>query len=160
METTNNHTHNHTETTGLLASGTSARKILSEVVRFSLHFLEMMLAMAAGMGIFHLLQAIIPENSVLAAGFHRGTVLFTLTHNAFMTIPMVIWMILRKHGLRHSLEMGAAMILPVAVVNILCELGLDTYMPWLAEISTPAMFTGMLAAMLYRRSHYTAQKHH
>jgi hypothetical protein len=42
-------------------------------------------------------------------------------------------------------------------INLLCSLGVIEYLPWLSEASGPAMFLGMLAAMLYRRDHYTVK---
>jgi hypothetical protein len=83
------------------------------------------------------------------------TVLHNVFMDIFMTVPMLGWMMLRGHGWRHSLEMGVAMLAPMAVINLLCSLGAVEYLPWLVNASGPAMFLGMLAAMLYRRDHFT-----
>ena len=49
---------------------------------------------------------------------------------------------------------------PVALIALLCQLGIDAYLPWLAGLSTPLMLLGMILAMLYRRDHYTRAKNH
>lgn len=133
---------------------------VSKAGRFLLHFLEMLLAMFAGMGIFHLLAGLIPASSSWAAVNDSDTLLHNVAMDVFMTVPMLAWMVVRGHGWRHSFEMGVAMLAPIAVINLLCSLGLDGYLPWLAEASGPAMFLGMLAAMLYRRDHYTGRAGH
>jgi hypothetical protein len=120
----------------------------------------MLLAMSAGMGIFHLLASQIPASSSLAAVADSETVLHNAVMDFFMTVPMLAWMIVRRHGWRHSLEMGVAMIAPIAAINLLCSLGAVEYLPWLANASGPAMLLGMLAAMLYRRDHYTSKAGH
>lgn len=136
------------------------RSLPWKVGRFLLHLLEMLLAMGAGMGLFHLLAGLIPPASPLAVVNERGTDLHVIVMNVFMVVPMVAWMIIRGHGWRHSIEMAVAMLAPIAFVTVLCRLGLETYLPWLTGASAPAMYLGMLAAMLYRRSHYTGQKCH
>jgi len=136
------------------------RSLPWQVGRFFLHLLEMLLAMFAGMGLFHLVFGLIPESSNYAEALKRGTTLHTIVMNAFMVVPMIAWMILRGHGWRHSMEMVVAMLAPIAMVSLLCGLGVDEYLPWLAEASAPAMFLGMIAAMLYRRNHYMAKGGH
>jgi hypothetical protein len=80
--------------------------------------------------------------------------------NSLMTISMVVWMVLRKHGWRHSFEMALAMLVPVAVLMVVRLLGADIYVPWLAKMSWVALSLGMLAAMLHRKDHYTGQTPH
>jgi len=128
--------------------------------RFILHFLEMTLAMMAGMPIFSLLRNLIPASSSYVAAFKSGTILYDLAMAVFMTVPMVAWMIVRRHGWRHSAQMGFAMFAPVAVVNVLRLLGADAYLPWLSKASHLGMFLGMMVAMLYRRDHYTGTAGH
>lgn len=149
MATLENTTHIH-----------RTRSLPWQVGRFCLHLLEMLLAMFAGMGLFHFLGGLIPATSPIAAVAERGTDLHVIGMNIFMVVPMVAWMIFRGHGWRHSVEMAVAMLAPIALVTVLCRLGVDTYLPWLTGASAPAMFLGMLAAMLYRRSHYTGKEHH
>ena len=135
------------------------RKAVSKTGRFLLHLLEMLIAMQAGMMLFHLMLGLLRLFSISRA-FESGTILHAVTMTVFMTIPMVAWMIFRGHGWRHGVEMVIAMIAPVALIGLLCQLGVDEYIPWLAGWSTPLMFLGMILAMLYRRDHYTRTKGH
>lgn len=130
-------------------------KAAFKVGSFFLHWLEMLLAMGAGMGIFHLLAGFIPASSSLAAVNDSETVLHNVLMDVFMTVPMLAWMIVRGHGWRHSLEMGVAMLAPMVAINLLCSLGAIEYMPWLTNAGGPAMLLGMLAAMVYRWDHFT-----
>ena len=127
--------------------------------RFLLHLLEMLIAMDVGMGIFHIVIGLIRTYSSFT-GLESGTTLHAITMTVFMTIPMVAWMIIRGHGWRHSVEMVIAMIAPVILIGLLCQLGVDEYLPWLAGASAPTMLIGMIGAMLYRREHYTRGKSH
>ena len=133
---------------------------VANVGRFTLHFLEMMVAMMAGMPFFFLLRNRVPASSIYAAAFVSGTNLSALAMGVFMTVPMVAWMIVRGHGWRHSAEMAFAMFAPVAAIIVLRLLGADASMPWLAFASHPAMFLAMITAMLYRRDHYTGKAGH
>ena len=135
------------------------RDIASKTGRFLLHLLEMLIAMQVGMGFFHLMLGLIRIYSSSRA-FESGTTLHAITMTVFMTIPMVAWMIFRGHGWRHCIEMVVAMIAPVALIGLLCQLGVDESLPWLAGLSTPLMFLGMILAMVYRRDHYTRAKNH
>ena len=132
----------------------------SNVGRFAWHFLEMVLAMQVGGLAFLVLLRLIPESSSFAPALARGTYLRPIVSGVLMTLPMVAWMIFRGHGWRHSLEMAAAMLIPVAGIITLRILGADVYAPWLAKLSCASMYPAMLAAMLYRRDHYTGQAEH
>lgn len=135
------------------------RDLTLKTGRFVLHLLEMLVAMEVGMGIFHLVIGLVRTYSSFVA-LESGTTLHAIAMTVFMTVPMVAWMIIRGHGWRHGAEMVIAMIGPVALIGLLCQLGVDEYLPWLAGASTPAMLIGMIGAMLYRREHYTTRKSH
>ena len=160
MTAIENTTHDHMKMEAMQAQVSNRRSPASKVGRFLLHLLEMLLAMEAGMVVFHLLANQIPATSSLATVADNETVLHNVVMDVFMTVPMLVWMILRGHGWRHSLEMGVAMLAPVAVINLLCSLVAVKYLPWLAGASGPAMYFGMLAAMLYRRDHITVKAGH
>ncbi|HEX6034385.1 MAG TPA: hypothetical protein VFY83_08120, partial [Anaerolineales bacterium] len=128
--------------------------------RFILHLLEMLLAMTAGMVALSFLGDLIPAYSSLYFAFRSGTNLYELAMVVSMTVPMVTWMIVRGHGRRHGVEMAFAMFAPVAVIIVLRLLEADAYLPWLADIGHMASFVGMIAAMLYRRDHYTGKVAH
>lgn len=156
MKTTMNHVH----TDGIQTHERGFLDFASKVGHFSLHFLEMMLAMMAGMPILSMFRSLVPASSRYAAAFQSGTVSYSITMTVFMTFPMVAWMIVRGHGWRHSAEMAFAMIAPVAAIIVLQLLGADAYLPWLTSASHLAMPLGMIAAMLYRRDHYTGKSGH
>ncbi len=136
------------------------RNSVLKVGRFILHFLEMTLAMMVGMPILFMLRNLVPTSSPYAAALKTGTVPFDLVMTIFMVAPMVAWMIVRRHGLRHSVEMAIGMSAPVAAIDALRLLGAGAYLPWLSKASHLAMFLGMLAVMLYRCDHSTGNAGH
>ncbi len=150
--------HIHTASIPLIDN--RIRSTASQVGRFSLHFLEMVVAMMVGMPIFSLVRNLIPASSIFSAAFKSGTISYSINMTVFMTLPMVAWMILRGHGWRHSLEMALAMVAPVAVTTVLSLVGAAAYLPWLGNASHVGMFLGMLIVMLYRRDHYTGKASH
>src|SRR5437899_11495949 len=99
---------------GLLAGGRSAG-------RFVLHFVEMLLAMVAGM----LIYMAIPGVMALPVVLHQVGMAVS------MTVPMVLWMRVRGHGWRHGLEMAAGMVVPWTAVLALVGLGAANALPWL-----------------------------
>ncbi len=131
-----------------------------QVGRFILHLLEMGLAMMAGMVVLYVLDVLTPESASYSAAFEYGTILFDFVMAVFMTVPMVAWMLVRGHGRRHVAEMAFGMNAPVAAIIILRLLGAEASLPWLADASHPAMFLGMIVAMLARRDHYTGKADH
>ena len=149
----------HTNAAGTRAEDQQSN-LASKTVRFLLHFLEMQIAMVVGMIPWHWLVRELRASPVYAEAFQRGSDLSILGHGLFMTIPMVAWMILRRHGWQHSLEMGAAMLAPSVAIIVVCWLGVDTYWPWLIGLASPAGTLGMLAYMLYRRDHFTLPATH
>jgi hypothetical protein len=71
----------------------------------------------------------------------------------FMAAPMVAWMLYRGHSWRDGGEMTAAMLAPVALV----ELGVAVPGPSegsLMMLSHVAMIGGMVALMIYRLDRY------
>ncbi len=131
-----------------------------KVWRFFLHLLEMLLAMMVGMPILFMLRNLIPASSSYAEAFGRGTILLDLAMAIFMTVPMVLWMVVRGHGWRHAAEMAFGMNAPVVAIIVLRLLGADVYLPWLVWVSHPVMPLGMIFVMLYRRDHYTGKAGH
>ena len=134
--------------------------LVLQVGHFILHLLEMVLAMMAGMVILYVLDILTPESASYSAAFEYGTILFDFVIAVFMTVPMVAWMSVRGHDRGHVAEMAFGMNAPVAAIIVLRLLGVDASQPWLADASHPAMFLGMLIAMLYRRDHYTGKADH
>lgn len=118
------------------------------------HFLEMLVAMWAGMvagapaflaihGLSSTDQAfrLYPWQSVFSMGLS-------------MIVPMAAWMLLRGHGWRNSAEMASAMLVPGIPFIILCSLEVlegATAAAVYMVLSVPAM----LGLMLYRRNAYS-----
>jgi hypothetical protein len=161
MTTETKTTNAHIHTASIPAQDQKIHNSAVNVGRFGLHYLEMVVAMMVGMPFFFMLRNVIPASSSYRAFFVRGTILFDLAMVIVMTIPMVVWMIVRGHGWYHSAEMAFAMSAPMVVVIALRLLmGPDTYLPWLRQVGYNGMFLGMLIAMLYRREHYTGKAGH
>jgi putative intracellular protease/amidase len=113
--------------------------------RFILHFAEMWIAMLFGMMLF----MAIPGVMGLPALMHQVGMAVA------MTVPMVAWMRVRGHSLRHGIDMAAAMLIPWALV-----LAAANVLPWLADAGTASMALGMLAIILFRREHFVGSTHH
>jgi hypothetical protein len=129
---------------------------------FARHYVEMVVAMFAGMAVLSL-----PSSWALdAAGLsmselHDGApALMLLWMAAIMTAPMVAWMRHRGHGWAPSMEMAASMFLPTFAVIGLLAAGLVDDVMVLMAIEHVAMLPSMLVAMLLRRDEYTGHAHH
>ena len=73
-----------------------------------------------------------------------------------MTVPMVWWMRVRGHPTRHSVEMGASMIVPTAVVIVLYWLSaVPAHGVMMIEHSV--MIPAMLLVMLLHYGHPSRQ---
>ncbi len=140
--------------------GVLARALAKPHVRFILHYLEMQVAMEVGMILFSLALLGLNASPANKAAFARGTDLWILGHGLFMAAPMVAWLVLRRHGWRHSLEMGASMIVPAALVILLCWLGAETYAPWLRQIASGLMTVSMVGYMLVQYKHFSGHPGH
>ena len=121
---------------------------------FARHYVEMVLAMFAGM---------------IALGIPAGVALggfgIDLTEDApaaillgmgiTMTVPMVAWMRYRGHGWAASNEMAASMMVPTLGVVALLAGGLVDDTHALLVIQHVVMFPAMLAVMFLRLDEYT-----
>ena len=128
------------------------RSATTSVGRFLLHFLEMLVAMMVGMGIY---MALAGKSS------EANRVLWYAGMQLSMVPGMMALMLYQRHGWRSSLEMAGAMLIGPAVVLSCAQFGLHNYIPGLSlnallRFSDPTMILGMLAAMLYRRDMYTS----
>lgn len=86
-------------TTAPAAPATRRRTVL----RFTLHYLEMLAAMMVGM------VALAPVWSAAWPGLDDRPDLYSLVMATNMSIGMALWMAVRRHGRRHIAEMCAAM---------------------------------------------------
>ena len=136
-----------------------ARRYLGSGWRFTLHFLEMVVAMIAGMAVLGVAIGLLGE----PPGYSDLLVRYALM-GAAMSVPMVAWMRYRGHPWSDGLEMTAAMLVPMFALVLPVELGVAGYVLGLSEgslmvLSHVAMIGGMAALMLYRFDRYTHGPH-
>jgi hypothetical protein len=104
----------------------------------------MQMPMALGALVCFLLGRLVRESSTFATAYHPGTVLYFLGDIFFLTLPVVAWMIFRGRGWWHGVELGVAMLVPVAVIVVIGELTRFDHLLWLVTAMYPAMSLGML----------------
>jgi hypothetical protein len=121
--------------------------------RFVRHYVEMLVAMFAGMFALGLPLA--------ALGWDIDPIELELLWMAFiMSVPMVAWMRYRGHGWAPASEMTAAMFVPSFAAIALLWAGIVEGGHTPMMIQHVAMFPAMLAVMLLRRSEYTGHTAH
>lgn len=117
------------------------------------HFLEMFAVMVAGM----VASGYILVRIVGLTSWDRATVLYPtqclLVMAAGMSVPMAAWMLYRGMGRRNSMEMAAAMVLPV--VPFLCLVWFHVTDGALCGAYCASSIVAMLALMRHRRSEYS-----
>ncbi|GAA0424298.1 hypothetical protein Acor_45100 [Acrocarpospora corrugata] len=122
--------------------------------RFALHYAEMIIAMFAGMFVLGALL------DVLGLGVsHREYPELGYLIMAFnMSVGMAVWMRIRGHGWASTLEMCAAMFVPIVPLFPMLWLGLIDG-GTLMVAAHVAMFPLMLAAMFHRLDEYAGCAH-
>jgi hypothetical protein len=117
------------------------------------HFLEMLAAMAVGMlatgAIFVSVTGLKTWDEVTVQ--YPNQVLLAMA--AGMSIPMVVWMLVRGMGRRSAAEMAAAMVLPV--LPFLCLVWFHVGKGAQCGGYCATTIVAMLALMRYRRSTYS-----
>ena len=129
----------------------------SPAKRFIRHYLEMVVAMFAGMAVLSM-----PARwAVAAAGtsYDAAPALMFLSMAVTMTVPMVAWMRYRGHGRRANSEMAASMFLPTFAVIGLLWAGVIEDIGALMVLEHVAMLASMLGVMLLRPAEYTCGVH-
>jgi len=129
----------------------------SPAKRFIRHYLEMVVAMFAGMAVLSM-----PARwAVAAAGtsYDAAPALMFLSMAVTMTVPMVAWMRYRGHGRRANTEMSASMFLPTFAVIVLLWAGVLEDIGALMVLEHVAMLASMLGVMLLRPAEYTCGVH-
>jgi hypothetical protein len=121
---------------------------------FIRHYIEMVVAMFAGMAVLGLpagwaLGAVGSSWSQLT---DSAPALMLLLMATTMTVPMVAWMRYRGHGRAASSEMAASMLIPTA--GVIALLGLVDDVGMLLMVEHVVMLPAMLVAMLLRRDEY------
>ncbi|MDA0633960.1 hypothetical protein OUY22_11080, partial [Nonomuraea sp. MCN248] len=113
--------------------------------RFTLHYVEMVIAMFAGMFLLAWLESLAGLSFSYDTQPEAAYLLMALN----MSIGMAAWMLFRGHGWGSTLEMCAAMFAPAVPLFPLLWLGLiDGHGVMMA--AHVAMFPAMLAVMLRR----------
>jgi len=122
--------------------------------RFAVHYVEMLVAMAAGMVVLHPVWAL-ATGGVAGSSVLRSAEVDTIAMATAMSVPMVAWMRWRGHAWAPALEMSGAMyagfvvLYPALWVGALDHAALTAYGHLL-------MLVLMLVAMLARRGEYTS----
>jgi hypothetical protein len=120
--------------------------------KFTLHFLEMVVAMAVGMVALHPVWILVLD-AVGASGLMHNPYTGALIMATNMTVAMSAWMKVRGHRWQPIAEMGAAMYVPFLVLFVPLALDLideGALMLWGHVLMLPAM----AAAMLLRPREY------
>jgi hypothetical protein len=121
--------------------------------RFTLHYLEMVVAMLVGMFALGPVWRLVVGSDLL-----QRTDVMAMSMATNMVVAMSLWMWLRGHSAAPIAEMALAMYLPFVVLLVPLWLGLISAM-MLMVAGHVLMFALMLVVMLRRRDEYTCHHH-
>ena len=121
-------------------------------------FIELQIAMSVGALACFFVGNALRASTTYATVYRPGTFVYFLGDVLFLTVPVVAWMILCDRGWRHSLEVAAAMLAPVAAIVVLGEMTQGAYLLWLITGMYPAMSLGMAAYMLCGKEVFNAPR--
>ena len=128
------------------------------VARFAFHYVEMVLAMVAGMVVFGGLVAVLASAAGLDHSHQTYPVTGAVEMALTMSLGMALWMRIRRHRWRHVAGMTAAMVAPLAVLLPLVWTGVLAAGS-LMMLEHVLMFPLMLLVMLLSPSAYTGHHH-
>ncbi len=128
---------------------------VGQVLRFAGHFVEMAIAMEVGMIALGPVLSLLP----VADAVNHSPEASALAMTASMVLPMAGWMLIRKHGWGHAVEMTTAMSVPTLVLVAGSLAGLLPHSAAAVGMGV-LMWAGMLGAMLFRWRDYTGRGHH
>ena len=130
------------------------RPILTKA--FARHYVEMVVVMFVGMG----LLALPARWAWAGAGLDTAdTAGMLIRMGVTMTLPMIPWMLWRGHGMRPTLEMAGAMIVPTLGAVALLAAGALTGVGLLMTVEHVAMLIAMFAVMAARPEEYSDHRH-
>ena len=133
---------------------TTDRPILTKA--FARHYVEMLVVMFVGMG----LLALPARWAWAGAGLDTAdTAGMLIRMGVTMTLPMIPWMLWRGHGMRPTLEMAGAMIVPTLGAVALLAAGAVTGVGLLMTVEHVAMLIAMFAVMAARPEEYSDHRH-
>jgi hypothetical protein len=124
--------------------------------RFFFHYLEMVVAMLIGMGVFAPVWHLVFDAFGSTALERTDVMAMSMATN--MVVGMSLWMWFRGHRAAPIAEMAVAMYLPFVVLLVPLWLGAISAM-FLMTAGHILMLATMFYAMLRRRDEYT-QHHH
>ncbi|MGH3910006.1 MAG: hypothetical protein ACRDRM_04160 [Pseudonocardiaceae bacterium] len=127
-----------------------------QLLRFIRHFLEMVVAMVAGMMVLGPARTLIVAPLGWSDLFDRPE-LHALAMAADMTVAMALWMRYRGHSWISIAEMATAMVLPFVILFVPLWAGVLSG-ETLLVLGHVLMLPAMVIAMLYRRSEYTQDR--
>ena len=119
---------------------------------FLRHFVEMLIAMFAGMLVLGGITALVFAVAGGSLSDAPGSVRVMLM--GFDTVPMVAWMSYRGHSRARNAEMAASMIVPTSAAAALAALGVLSSAAALG-VQHAVMIPAMLGAMLWRYDDYS-----
>ncbi len=133
----------------------------ARIARFARHYLEMVIAMFAGMLVLGLpaAGALKLVGSSLSELEETAPAVYLLAMGVAMTVPMAAWMRYRGHGWRPTSEMAGAMMVPTIAVVVLLGAGITDFGAAMM-IEHVAMLPAMLAVMLARWDEFSAPHDH
>ena len=141
------------------AQGEQLRKAAASVGRFLWHLLQMVLAMEAGMVVYHLLLGTLLAGSGYAALTKDYPLFSYWMMVASMTLPMIALMrSYHKSTWRSCGAMTFAMLAPVAALTVLVLCALIP-LQILHALGDPLMILAMAAYLVYRRGEHTHGGH-
>src|SRR5438045_5012815 len=104
------------EKTMVMATAPRRRIVVGSWRSFIASVVQLQLAMCVGAILCYLLGVLIPRSSIVASVYYPGAYLYTAGDIFFLTLPVVLWIVLRGHGWLRGMEMAFAMIAPVVVI--------------------------------------------
>ena len=131
--------------------------ITTRIGRFTRHYVEMIVAMFAGMLVLGAPAALVLElvGSSLSELEEKAPAAYLLAMGVSMTVGMVAWMRYRGHRWRLTSEMAGVMMVPTIAVIALLAVDLTDFGAAMM-IEHVVMFPAMLVAMLARWDEYSA----
>jgi hypothetical protein len=128
-----------------------------KALHFIRHYVEMLIAMFAGMFVLGgALAVLLGVVGIDVGDWQDDEIELLLLGMAFtMTVPMVAWMRYRGHAWARGWEMAAAMFAPSVAAIVLLWAGAVEDSDALLMIQHIAMLPAMLAVMLLRVGEYT-----
>jgi hypothetical protein len=150
MTTLEKTTHDQMNMAAMETQGYRTQSLASKIGRFIWHMVQMIVAMEAGMMIYHHLLWPVLAHTTFSTLTDQYPLLGYWAMVASMTLPMIALMrIYHKSSWRYCLGMSTAMLAPLATLTVLVLCYLFP-IHTLYGVGDPVMILAMAAYMLYR----------